>query len=253
MSPEHTTTSQPGPAAQGGFARTRRLAAIAAAVTVAVATPAVAVAAGMTSQKGATYTYASDPHDQCDHQKPRGGGGDECESNHPKPTVTVTKTATATATVTATATETKTATATATVTATVTATATACGPGVDSTNPNGDEQFLAALVEGVPFAGRRPSIAPSPDNPNIVSGPSNDPGWTDLSQINGFPKDPVCGVSVDAHGGDAFYKIITTGGHVFTLHCAATRQTTLVCPAPRQGNNPPSQWIAVDPQPSQTP
>ncbi|MFJ9863558.1 hypothetical protein [Streptomyces sp. NPDC101165] len=238
MSPERRTTPLLGSAPQGGGGRVRRLAAIATAVTVAVATPAVAVAAGMSSQTRTTYTYSSDPHDQCDHQKPgsrAGGGDDDCETKHPKPTVTVTKTATATATV--------------TTTATVTATATACGTGVDSTNPNGNEQFLAALVGGVPFAGRRPSIAPSPDNPNIVSGPNNDPGWTDLSTINGFPKETVCGVSVDAHGGDAFYKIITQGGDVYTLHCAATQNATLVCPAPASGNDPQSQWVAVNPQP----
>ncbi|MFG2117989.1 hypothetical protein [Streptomyces sp. NPDC048710] len=239
MSPEHRTASLLGAAPQGRFGKVRRLAAIATAVTAAVATPAVAVAAGMTSQTHATYTYAGDPHDQCDHQKPgsRAGGGDDCETKHPKPTVTVTKTATATATVTA------------TTTVTATATATACGTGVDSTNPNGNEQFLAALVGGVPFAGRRPSIAPSPDNPNIVSGPSNAAGWTDLSTITGFPKETVCGVSVDGHGGDAFYKIITQGGDVYTLHCAATQSVTLVCPAPASGNDPQSQWVAVTPQP----
>ncbi|MFI9805719.1 hypothetical protein ACIHEJ_15365 [Streptomyces sp. NPDC052301] len=233
MSPEHRTTSPSGPEPGGRPTRLRRLAAIAAAVTVAVATPAVAVAAGMTSQTGASTTYAADPR-PCDHTKPDNKGGD-CDSQHPKPTVTVTRTATATATVTTTA----------------TATATACGTGVDSTDPNGTEQFLAALVGGVPYAGRRPGIAPSPDNPNIVSGPANARGWTDLSGIAGFPSDPVCGVSVDANGRDAFYKIITQGGDVYTLHCAASN--ALVCPAPAQGQRPASQWVPVDPQPTDNP
>ncbi|MER5517288.1 hypothetical protein [Streptomyces sp. NPDC002763] len=232
MSPEHRTTSQLGPAGHGGSNRVRRLAAIATAVTVVVGTPAVAVAAGVASRTG--VSYAVDPH--CDHHKPRqGGGDDDCDTTHPKPTVTVTKTATATATVTA--------------TTTATATATACGTGVDSTKPNGMEQFLAALVNGVPFAGRRPNTNTTPDNPNIVSGPANAAGWTDLSTITGFPTDStVCGVSVDAQGSDAFYKIITQGGSVYTLHCAANG-TTLVCPAPAQGTTPQSQWTAVTPQP----
>ncbi|MEV6838396.1 hypothetical protein AB0N17_28455 [Streptomyces sp. NPDC051133] len=202
MSPEHRTPPPFGPAPGGRFTRLRRLAAIATAVTVAVATPAVAVAAGMTSHTGASVTYAADPR-PCDHTKPDDKGGD-CDSQHPKPTVTVTRTATATATVTT--------TATTTATATVTATATACGTGVDSTDPNGNEQFLAALVGGVPFAGRRPGIAPSPDTPNIVSGPANAPGWTDLSTITGFPSDPVCGVSVDANGSDAFLIVAVPVG-----------------------------------------
>ncbi|MEU1402366.1 hypothetical protein ABZ471_08355 [Streptomyces sp. NPDC005728] len=84
------------------------------------------------------------------------------------------------------------------------------------------EQFLAALVNGVPFAGRRPNTNTNPDNPNIVSGPANTAGWIDLSTITGFPTNsPVCDVSVDAQGSDAFYKIITQGGSVYTLHCAA--------------------------------
>ncbi|WP_225824249.1 hypothetical protein [Streptomyces naphthomycinicus] len=238
MSPEHRTTPRPGSADHGGFRRVRRLAAIATAMTVAVGTPAVAVAVGVASQAG--VAYAADPH--CDHDKPRHGGGEDgCDTSHPKPTVTVTRTATATATVTA--------TTTATATATVTATATACGTGVDSTKPNGMEQFLAALVDGVPFAGRRPNTNTNPDNPNIVSGPANAAGWTDLSTIAGFPTNsPVCDVSVDAQGSDAFYKVITQGGSVYTLHCAANG-TTLECPAPAQGTTPQSQWVAVTPQP----
>ncbi|MFF8400571.1 hypothetical protein ACF1AB_00595 [Streptomyces sp. NPDC014846] len=244
MSPEHRTPSRQEPTARIGSKGIRRLAAIATAVTVAVGTPAVAVAAGVTTQSGTTYT--TDPH--CDHDKPRGGGGDgdECESQHPKPTVTVTRTVTATAT----ATQTVTATATTTATATVTATATACGTGVDSTQPNGNEQFIAALVNGVPFAGRRPDINTTPDNPAIVSGPANTAGWTNLSTITGFPTNsPVCDVSVDGNGSDAFFKIITQGGSVYTLHCAANG-TSLVCPAPAQGNDPQSQWTAVSPQPT---
>ncbi|MFJ8631419.1 hypothetical protein [Streptomyces sp. NPDC093568] len=229
---------QAGSAGQGGVNRVRRLAAIATAVTVAVGAPALAVAASVASQAG--VAYAADP--ACDHHKPgKPGGGKGC----PKPTVTVTKTATATATVTATAT----ATVTATSTVTATATATACGTGVDSTKPNGMEQFLAALVDGTPFAGRRPNTNVNPDSPNIVSGPDNTPGWTDLSTIAGFPTNsPVCDVSVDALGSDAFYKIITQGGAVYTLHCAANG-TSLVCPAPAQGMTPQSQWVAVSPQP----
>ncbi|MEU4032609.1 hypothetical protein [Streptomyces collinus] len=242
MSPERKRAPWQGPAAPGGAGRVRRLAAIATAVTVAVATPAVAVAAGMTSRTGAT-TYTAGPHPCDEHGKPRHRGGGDCETKHPTPTVTVTETATATATVTATTTE------TATATATVTATATACGTGVDSTQPNGMEQYLAALVNGTPFAGRRPNINATPDNPNIVSGPANTPGWTDLSTIAGYPTNsPVCDVSVDANGSDAFYKIITQGGSVYTLHCAANG-TALVCPAPAQGNVPQSRWTAVTPQP----
>ncbi|MFF7975544.1 hypothetical protein [Streptomyces sp. NPDC007905] len=41
MSPEDRTASHPGSAAHSGFGRARRLAAIATAVTVAVAAPAV--------------------------------------------------------------------------------------------------------------------------------------------------------------------------------------------------------------------
>ncbi|MFF7237084.1 hypothetical protein [Streptomyces collinus] len=224
MSPERTRAPRQGPAAPGGAGRVRRLAAIATAVTVAVATPAVAVAAGMTSRSGAT-TYAAGPHPCDEHGKPRHRGGGDCETKPPKPTVTVTETVTATAT------------------------ATACGTGVDSTQPNGMEQFLAALVNGTPFAGRRANINATPDNPNIVSGPANTPGWTDLSTITGYPTDsPVCDVSVDANGSDAFYKIITQGGSVYTLHCAANG-TALVCPAPAQGNVPQSRWTAVSPQP----
>ncbi|MFF3657169.1 hypothetical protein [Streptomyces olivochromogenes] len=242
MSPEHRTTSQQEPMARVGLKGIRRLAAIATAVTVAVGTPAVAVAAGVTTQSGTTYV--SDPH--CDHDKPPkgagGGDGGECDSQHPKPTVTVTRTATATQTVTA--------TATTTATATVTATATACGTGVDSTQPNGNEQFIAALVNGLPFAGRRPNINTTPDNPNVVSGPANTAGWTNLSTIAGFPTNsPVCDVSVDGNGSNAFFKIITQGGSAYTLHCAANGGA-LVCPAPAQGNNPQSQWTAVSPQPT---
>ncbi|MCF3130822.1 hypothetical protein [Streptomyces olivochromogenes] len=196
----------------------------------------MAVAAGMTSQKGAVH--ATDPH--CDETKPSHRSedyGGDCPTKTVKPTVTVTKTVTATPSV----------TATVPATATVTATATACGTGVDSSKPNGNEQFLAALRNGVPFAGRRITNT-DPDNPNIVSGPANDPGWTDLSTIAGFPTNSsVCGVSVDAQGSDAFYKIITQGGTVYTLHCAATN--ALVCPAPAQGQQPASQWVAVAPQP----
>ncbi|MGW4439852.1 hypothetical protein ACWELO_29555 [Streptomyces sp. NPDC004596] len=217
MSPDHGTASQFEPAAQGGSRNLRRLAAIAAAVTFAVGTPAVAVATSMTAKSGTTYV--TDPH--CDYGKPNHG---DCPTKTPKPTVTVT------------------------TTATVTATATACGTGVDSTKPNGNEQFLAALRNGIPFAGRRTTNGNTPDNPNIVSGPANTPGWTDLSTITGFPTNStVCGVSVDAQGNDAFYKIITQGGTVYTLHCAATN--ALVCPAPAQGQLPASQWAAVTPQP----
>ncbi|MGW1608951.1 hypothetical protein ACWCQZ_06000 [Streptomyces sp. NPDC002285] len=226
MSPEYRTTAPLEPAPQAGFKNLRKLAAIATAATFAVGTPAVAVAAGMTSQRGAVHV--TDPH--CDHAKP--GKRGDCPTKKPRPTVTVTKTVTATPT----------------VTATVTATATACGTGVDSTKPNGNEQFLAALRNGVPFAGRRTTNMNNPDNPNIVSGPANTPGWTDLSTIAGFPTNStVCGVSVDAQGSDAFYKIITQDGAVFTLHCAATN--ALVCPAPAQGQLPASQWVAVAPQP----
>ncbi|MFF7975543.1 hypothetical protein [Streptomyces sp. NPDC007905] len=160
----------------------------------------------MTSRSSAPY--AADPR-QGDPEKPNhrtGADGDDCETKHPKPTVTVTRTATATVT----------STSTSTVTATV------CGTGVDSTQPNGMEQFLAALVNGTPCAGRRPDINTTPDNPNIVSGPADAPGWIDLSTIAGFPTDsPVCDISVDTYGSDAFYKIITQGGPVSTLHCAA--------------------------------
>jgi hypothetical protein len=121
---------------------------------------------------------------------------------------------------------------------------TACGPAVDSTQPNGNEQYLAALHRGVPFAGRR-DVTPNPENTLITSGPANAPGWTNLSLISGFPVDsPVCDVSVDANGSDAFYKIITLDGDVYTLHCDGRGQT-LVCPAPAQGQIPQSQWREV--------
>ncbi|WP_143145032.1 hypothetical protein [Streptomyces humi] len=231
MSPDHGTASRHEPMAQAGSRNLRRLGAIALAVTVAVGTPAVAVATGMTSRSGAAYT--ADPH-HCDYGKPKRRAGGDCPSG--TPTATVTQTVTATATVTTGA------------TATVTATATACGTGVDSTKPNGNEQFLAALRGGVPFAGRRTTSGNNPDNPNIVSGPANTSGWTDLSTIAGFPTDStVCGVSVDAQGNDAFYKIITQAGTVYTLHCAASN--ALVCPAPAQGQLPASRWVAVTPQP----
>jgi hypothetical protein len=216
MSPEDRTTSQLEPATQEGRKNLRKLAAIATAVTVAVGTPAVAVAASVTSHTGATHVTDS----KCKKPGHRAGDyGNKCKPK-PKPTVTVT----------------------------ATVTASACGPGVDSTKPNGNEQFLAALKNGLPFAGRRLTTGNNPDNPNIVSGPANTPGLTDLSTITGFPTNSaVCGVSVDANGSDAFYKIITQNGTVYTLHCAATN--ALVCPAPAQGMRPASQWVAVTPQP----
>lgn len=120
---------------------------------------------------------------------------------------------------------------------------TACGPAVDSTQPNGNEQYLAALNQGVPFAGRRDVT--NPESTLITSGPANAPGWTNLSLLSGFPVDsPVCDVSVDANGSDAFYKIITLDGDVYTLHCDGGGQT-LVCPAPAQGQIPQSQWREV--------
>ncbi|MGW7286283.1 hypothetical protein ACWGH4_12455 [Streptomyces sp. NPDC054847] len=115
---------------------------------------------------------------------------------------------------------------------------------VDSTQPNGNEQYLAALFDGVPFSGKR-DVIPNPENTVITSGPMNAPGWDDLSDIAGYPAEAtVCGVSVDANGSDAFYKIITTDGDVYTLHCDGSGQT-LVCPAPAQGQIPQSQWREV--------
>ncbi|MGW1841212.1 hypothetical protein [Streptomyces sp. NPDC001966] len=120
----------------------------------------------------------------------------------------------------------------------------AVGPciNVDSVRPNGNEQFLGALFNGVPFYGRRDTRpeAGGPNNANITHGSANDPGWGDLSEIDGFPENKtVCGISVDgAQGADAFYKIITTDGDVFTLHCAANG-TALQCPAAG------SLWVEV--------
>ncbi|MFD9366616.1 hypothetical protein ACFWA6_02755 [Streptomyces sp. NPDC060020] len=237
MNPEHSATPQDGPTPRGGLKGIRRLVAIAAAVTVAVGTPAVAVAAAATSQSGTGTTYAADPHcdddyDDEDDEYPNR----KCKTPKARPTVTVTRTVTAYPT------------ATATVTAT--ATTTACGTGVDSAKSNGNEQFLAALVNGVPYAGRRAATNTAPDSPNIVSGPSNAPGWTNLSAITGYPTDsPVCDISVDSQGSDVFYKIITTAGTVHTLHCASNG-STVICPAPAQGQTPQSQWVAVTPQPA---
>ncbi|WP_030708779.1 hypothetical protein [Streptomyces sp. NRRL F-2580] len=230
MSPEHSATPQDGPTPRGGLKGIRRLIAIAAAVTVAVGTPAVAVAAAATSQSGTGTSYAADPHcDDYDDDDDDDHPNRKCKTPKARPTVTVTRTVTAYPT--------------------ATATTTACGTGVDSTQPNGQEQFLAALVNGVAYAGRRANINTTPDNPNIVSGALNTPGWTNLSTIPGYPTaSRVCDVSVDANGSDVFYKVITTAGTVHTLHCAGGG-TALVCPAPALGNNPQSQWTAVTPQP----
>jgi hypothetical protein len=115
---------------------------------------------------------------------------------------------------------------------------------VDSTQPNGSEEYLGALFNGVPFAGKR-DVTPNPENTVITSGPTNAPGWDDLSDITGFPTDfPVCDISVDANGDEAFYKIITLDGDVFTLHCDGSGQT-LVCPAGPQGRIPASEWRQV--------
>ncbi|MFI8189822.1 hypothetical protein ACIF8T_13635 [Streptomyces sp. NPDC085946] len=120
----------------------------------------------------------------------------------------------------------------------------ACGPAVDSTQPNGNEEYLGALYQGVPFAGRR-DVAPDPENTVVTSGPADAVGWDDLSDVAGFPGDsPVCDISVAANGSDVFYKIITLDGDVYTLHCDGSGQA-LVCPAPAQGQIPPSQWREV--------
>ncbi|MGW1704329.1 hypothetical protein ACWCP8_01910 [Streptomyces sp. NPDC002206] len=124
---------------------------------------------------------------------------------------------------------------------------------VDSVRPNGNEQFLGALFNGVPFYGRRDTRAAAggDNNANITHGSANDDGWGDLSTIKGFPDDKtVCGISVDgAQGNDAFYKIITTDGDVFTLHCK-TNGDAIQCPALDAEGNPTSQWTEVSDLPN---
>ena len=78
----------------------------------------------------------------------------------------------------------------------------------------------------------------SPETTAITHGSGNTAGWGNLSTITGYPTEPVCGIAMDANGSDVYYKIITTNGNVFTLHCNANGQS-LVCPGTG------SQWRQV--------
>jgi hypothetical protein len=111
---------------------------------------------------------------------------------------------------------------------------------VTSTLPNNNEEFLGALFNGQAYYGRRDLAGGGNDaeTTNITNGANNAAGWGNLSTITGYPSSPVCGLSVSSNGSDVYYKIITTDGDVFTLHCAANGQS-LVCPATG------SQWREV--------
>ncbi|WP_323186911.1 hypothetical protein [Streptomyces sp. NBC_00063] len=117
---------------------------------------------------------------------------------------------------------------------------------VTAAKSNGSEQFVGALFNGTAFYGRR-DVAGNPDGPDttaITHGPANTAGWGDLSTISGYPTEPVCAIALDTDGSDAYFKIITVNGNIFTLHCDTGGQA-IECPAPAQGNDPASTWRQV--------
>ncbi|MCY0935030.1 hypothetical protein [Streptomyces sp. H34-S4] len=99
---------------------------------------------------------------------------------------------------------------------------------IDSYSPSNTEDFHAALVGGVAYAGR-------------ATVPGGAPVWQNISNADnpGFPGRLACGISIAAQGGDAFIKVLTTTGQVYQTHGDVTGMTfvwdeawTQLLPAP---------------------
>ncbi|MDD9377467.1 hypothetical protein M8Z33_12525 [Streptomyces sp. ZAF1911] len=79
---------------------------------------------------------------------------------------------------------------------------------IDSLSPSSTEDFHAALVNGVAYAGRAATQGGVPVWQNI----------SDADDNPGFPVGLACGISIFAHDNDAFIKVLTTTGQVFQTH-----------------------------------
>ncbi|MET9851396.1 hypothetical protein ABZY57_00300 [Streptomyces sp. NPDC006450] len=76
---------------------------------------------------------------------------------------------------------------------------------IDSYSPSNTEDFHAALVGGVAYAGQ-------------ATVPGGVPRWQNISNNGNFPVGLACGISIEAQGNDSYIKVLTTTGQVYQTH-----------------------------------
>ncbi|MGW5341425.1 hypothetical protein [Streptomyces sp. HUAS TT3] len=79
---------------------------------------------------------------------------------------------------------------------------------IDSYAPSAEEDFHAALVGGVAYAGRGAALGGVPAWQNI----------SDADDNPNFPVNRACAISIEAQGNDAYIKVLTTDGQVYQTH-----------------------------------